>query len=505
MSEESITAAATLPPELAMQIAKQKRLQRVTNEKYYRTHPELRDMIAAFMSALLAEKPENVADFAEQFFTQPDLARQLGYTGWTRPATPVAADEADEGLDDEYEMDEMAMDTDVGGASGMDAVDLEAMLINLFKEADQDGSGALDFDEFVALMNTADVGLGKAELQMLVAEADEDSDGKVTYTEFVPLAVQVIQTMMLKQRADEAAADMTEELRFMAEEILGHSPEEIEALVQSHASSAEAGLLSRAQVKAMLKRPQLALSKQQVNQAAGKLTYDAAGMVAVSELASGLFEILITTLASMLAHNELGEEGVYLTQLCEYYDKEDTGFIDPRVLKDALAQEFCYISRLQLNALTSDPSIPTNDDGRIAWREYMPKLSILVKGMGDPAAFRERETLRVAADIQPVALMNGKDREAMTAMLQELFAQADADGSGALDRAEFGKCLEQTGLIEPWQIPYLYDRFDVDGDGTISISEFIELGYEVLLEIAREKAITERLFNSGDHGTEVMM
>ena len=231
--EESITSTVVLPPETVVQLSKQKRVQRINNEHFFRAHPELRAMMAAFMSALLKEKPDDVADFAEQFFTQPDLARQLGYVGWSRPETPEPEEEEEEEV--EYEEDEEELDDDVGGTTGMDPVALEAMLIGLFKEADQDNSGTLDFSEFVELMATADVGLSKQDLKMLIAEADENSDGSVTYTEFVPLAVQVIQTMSLKQRAAELAEEANEELRFIAEEIVGHTADEIAQLVTAKA------------------------------------------------------------------------------------------------------------------------------------------------------------------------------------------------------------------------------------------------------------------------------
>ena len=87
--------------------------------------------------------------------------------------------------------DDFGAEEEAVGTTEMDPLELEQLLISLFKEADQDESGYLDFNEFAQLMATSDIGLSKKELEYLLAEADENSDGKVTYQEFVPLAVEV--------------------------------------------------------------------------------------------------------------------------------------------------------------------------------------------------------------------------------------------------------------------------------------------------------------------------
>ena len=46
---------------------------RLENEKYLRQHPELRGMISLFMAKVLEGKPEDVQQYAAEFFTQEDL------------------------------------------------------------------------------------------------------------------------------------------------------------------------------------------------------------------------------------------------------------------------------------------------------------------------------------------------------------------------------------------------------------------------------------------------
>lgn len=151
-----------------------------------------------------------MATFANQYFTDPELARNLGFTGWSRPDTPADGEywgEDDEGIDGGGPYNETG---EVDATTGEDTIDLEQMLIGLFKEADADGSGSLDYDEFYQLMMTADIGLSKADIQLMISEADEDESGHIEYAEFVPLAVDVVQTMRLKHRA--AEVKMREEI-----------------------------------------------------------------------------------------------------------------------------------------------------------------------------------------------------------------------------------------------------------------------------------------------------
>ena len=95
----------------------------------------------------------------------------------------------------------------------------------------------------------------------------------------------------------------------------------------------------------------------------------------------------------------------------------------PNLLKQALSTGFGFLTRLQVNSLVSDPKIPTNAEGDVAWREFLPKLTALVKGMSDPKAIHERSELAARAEFQPAALMDGKDQEAFFEMLKGLFAE----------------------------------------------------------------------------------
>lgn len=155
----------------------QKRAARVTNERFFRVHPELRAMLSSFLASLLEQKPPDILEYASDFFTDPLLAKKLGYEGYTRPVTPTG------GLSSRLNSSDasFAPEQPKAAVTGEGVYDLEVMLVGLFKEADQDGNGYLDRQEFERLMQTSELNLSSQEVRFLLAEADENMDGQISY------------------------------------------------------------------------------------------------------------------------------------------------------------------------------------------------------------------------------------------------------------------------------------------------------------------------------------
>ena len=449
----------------------------------------------------LADRPDDVALYAEQFFTNPELAHSLGYQGWSRPVTPSLEGEEGEGSlsgggsggspgggGDFEEEGELA------GTTEMDVLELEKLLISLFNEADTDASGALDHAEFQQLMATADLGLSKAEVKVLIAEVDEDADGKITYQEFVPIAVETIQTMRLKARFAERELDITDDIRYAAESIVGMSASEFGAFVRAASDKLNTGgIFSRQQLKALLKSKALGLSKNQATAAAADVTFDMDGTVSVGSLEESLYGVVIRVVCDALAMQDLGEVGELLVQIFEHYDTESSGFLDRKVAKTAVLQVFEFVTRLQAAALFSDA--PTDEEGKIAWKEFLPKLTTLVKAMGDPEAIREKSEMAMRSEFAPVELMSHVDRAKFDTTVEQLFKEADIDGNGMLDVHEFRRCMQGMGDLglTNHEVNFLMEHFDTDGDAMISLEEFNNLAYDQLAQLSRERAIMTAL------------
>lgn len=75
---------------------------------------------------------------------------------------------------------------------GMDRPELEAVLKEMFEEADADGSGFLSRREFTAALRSSGLGLTRKEINVLLHEVDENDDGEVSYAEFLPICFQLL-------------------------------------------------------------------------------------------------------------------------------------------------------------------------------------------------------------------------------------------------------------------------------------------------------------------------
>ena len=105
--------------------------------------------------------------------------------------------------------DESARASPQGTGMGMlSTEELEALLLELFIDADEDRSGALSVAEFKTLFQKADLGLSERDARSIYALVDVNQDGEISYEEFIPAAVELIQAMYARVETEmqEAAA-----------------------------------------------------------------------------------------------------------------------------------------------------------------------------------------------------------------------------------------------------------------------------------------------------------
>ncbi|XP_041368066.1 RIIa domain-containing protein 1-like [Gigantopelta aegis] len=62
-----------LSPDQQEELNKFKIQTRMQNELYLRDHPEVECLLASFLSDVLIKRPENIREFASDFFTHPSL------------------------------------------------------------------------------------------------------------------------------------------------------------------------------------------------------------------------------------------------------------------------------------------------------------------------------------------------------------------------------------------------------------------------------------------------
>lgn len=78
---------------------------------------------------------------------------------------------------------------------GMSREELTALVGSMFERMDEDRSGILNKQEFVAALTSMELGLTRREINAIMFQVDQDRDGNVSYREFVPFAFDLLQKM----------------------------------------------------------------------------------------------------------------------------------------------------------------------------------------------------------------------------------------------------------------------------------------------------------------------
>jgi Ca2+-binding EF-hand superfamily protein/outer membrane protein OmpA-like peptidoglycan-associated protein len=175
-------------------------------------------------------------------------------------------------------------------------------------------------------------------------------------------------------------------------------------------------------------------------------------------------------------------------QTFEFYDVDDSGFLDRLDLSRAAGSLGCYLGSImteeeldhQFHLMDPDgDGIVSLDEFKLWWKAC--EADDLIQGM-------DLEDVNAALSEAGIELEDGVAvltmREALKAHYstkedtpQSTFAALDVDGSGALDREELGKAAGVLGatlgfIMSEKQLDHQFKLMDPDGDGVITIDEF---------------------------------
>lgn len=167
--------------------------------------------------------------------------------------------------------------------------------------------------------------------------------------------------------------------------------------------------------------------------------------------------------ARRLSPQELEE---LLGQLFAEHDADGNGYLDHREFRELLHTANLGLSKREVKRVLAEAD--ENEDGQIEYAEFVPIAIELVQAMyakADAAAAKgeQEEAARQSAEAH---LIHGMPREAIEALMSDVFYKADLDGSGALSRREFHACLREADLgLTRQEINLIMAEVDADGDG----------------------------------------
>ena len=187
--------------------------------------------------------------------------------------------------------------------------ELTQTLTQIFQEADKDGSGRLDREEFTQALISSDVGFSEEEIQVLGAAVDVDADGLISFDEFAPLAYDLL-VEHIARALDTAEAE--DAARLQAKEMLVHgmSREELEKTLRDifkQHDTDNSGFLDEAQFYDCLNQSELGLSAEEIEHFRNAIDANADGKIDFDEFAPLCYDMLVEVMTKQLVEAEAND------------------------------------------------------------------------------------------------------------------------------------------------------------------------------------------------------
>ncbi|KAJ4456091.1 putative radial spoke protein 7 [Paratrimastix pyriformis] len=358
----------------------------------YSIPPELPNLLKTFTREVLRAQPTNIYEFGAIYF------RQL------------------------LEQQRKAESSD----------NLPKLLEALFIEADTDGSGFLDHNEFQAILHKAQLGLTDHQIRILMTEADEYPDGRIEYREFVPIAAQI-----LKAAFQNAARNAAQQM--VRQQIHGMYRQELNELLIHKFQEADpdgTGRIPRHKLRAVLEDGEIGLTRHEINLLIATSDDNGDGFFSWEEFSRHTYDALLNAYGA----HELGlprssEEVLdILVQAARMKDPDQSGVLAPSDLQSALTSADMGLTRFQIGALMS--LVPPD----LEQVEYLPILRRIAPTIFSILQGEEMKN-------PPDARVNGMERATLTDELAQRLAAFEE--SGPVSFAQVHSVLTEMGFSPP--------------------------------------------------------
>lgn len=384
--------------------------------------------------------------------------------------------------------------------SAMTVEELRERITTIFLDADRDGNGYLDAREFKDVVQafTRELGLPSANVRRIMAEADENADGCIEYHEFVPLAVDLIQTLIARQKFEEEKQAREDEAVEKSRLFLLHgmSKEELEDVLTEMFRQADtdgSGMLSRSEFRNALKSTKLGLTRREINVLLAEVDTDADGQISYEEFLPLCFNLLVEIVSqefetASTPSNE-AEMKEFFTHLFSSGDVEGRGLLPPHDLAELLRRADLGLTSVQISSLLAEAVV--DDDGLVDYNVFAQDAAAIVAALIDVQTNQEKaaklQEYRRSSDGTVMGMSQSEFEGAMAAAL----STADSDATGRVSVQDAADVLmsDSVGLDER-QTRALLSVSDLADDNTVDLMLLSTNAFFVLQQIEENAAVT---------------
>ena len=173
-------------------------------------------------------------------------------------------------------------------------------------------------------------------------------------------------------------------------------------------------------------------------------------------------------------------------------DRGNKGFlsrIEARKLIETLTDDF-KLTEADVRQIMAEAD--ENDDGLIEFGEFIPMALEVMESLYAKSELHKQQE-RAYAEAEDI-LMHGLTQEQFETTLSGVFAKADVNGDGRLNKNEFRKILKDTGIgFTRKELNSIMHEVDTNDDGVIDYNEFVPIAMSICRDVLARQLVAGNL------------
>jgi Ca2+-binding EF-hand superfamily protein len=247
------------------------------------------------------------------------------------------------------------------------------------------------------------------------------------------------------------------------------------------------GLLTAAQLKTFLTRLPLNLTADEVSACLDGLTIDENGDVSFSEFTKNYEMVLSDAMVKVSLNKMATNVELFLVHIFRKADTDLTNTLSFDKLDACLrSNERIALTSIQIHAMLTE----YKGSDAVEYGTTARITAYAIYKLFDKVSLKEKSTLINRSNITPIALLSAQSKQMIISQMEAKFREFDVSDSGKLTKEEFNRCMADTGLVlSRKEINTMRRDADKDEDGMISVNEFMDFCFDVMLQLVRNDAI----------------